>query len=197
MIVSRYECQLYSSNIFVLEDVQSDYCWLIDIGEKGFIVPNGKSVKGVFITHTHIDHIQGINDLVSKYPDCVIYVNEAGKDGLFNDRINLTYYHEKPLHFKGGNIRIIRDGDKIDLFRGVYLEVVETPGHHPSCVCYKVDKYLFTGDSFIPGVAVVTKIKGGNRLKAIESVQRIQTLLSDNLILCPGHGIVCTEFHSR
>ena len=88
MKVSRIECKLYNSNIFVLEDVQSDYCWLVDIGLKNFAVPNEKIVKGVFITHTHIDHIQGINWLLSQYPDCAIYVNDAGKEGLYDDKIN-------------------------------------------------------------------------------------------------------------
>ena len=188
MIVSRYECQLYSSNIFVLEDVQADYCWLVDIGGKGFSVPNGKRVKGVFITHTHIDHIQGINDLLAKYPDCIIYVNEAGREGLYNDKINLTFYHEEPLCFVGGDVRIIKEGDKVQLFDDTVMEFIETPGHHPSCVCFKAGNYLFTGDSFIPGVSVVTKLKGGHRAHATESRLRIKSLIGKQIILCPGHG---------
>ncbi len=193
MTVSRIACKLYSSNIFVLEDVQSDYCWLVDIGEKGFKVPNGKRVKGVFITHTHIDHIQGINDLLAQYPDCIIYVNEAGKEGLYNDKINLTFYHEEPLCFVGGDVRIIKEGGKMQLFDGVDMEFIETPGHHPSCVCFKAGNYLYTGDSFIPGVPVVTKLKGGNRVQAAESEERIMSLIEENTILCPGHGEIIYE----
>lgn len=174
--------------MFMLEDVQSDYCWLVDIGEKGFLAPNGKRVKGVFITHTHIDHIQGLNDLIVKYPDCIVYVNEAGREGLFNDKFNLTYYHEDPLHFVGGDVRVIKEGDHVPLFDDIEMELIETPGHHPSCVCYKVGNYLFTGDSYIPNVPVVTKLKGGNRVKAAESELRIKSLIIDGIILCPGHG---------
>ena len=193
MTVSRIECKLYSSNIFVLEDVQSDYCWLVDIGEKGFKGANDKRVKGVFITHTHIDHIQGINDLLSQYPDCIIYVNEAGKEGLYNDRINLTFYHEEPLCFVGDDVRIIKEGDKVQLFDGVDMEFIETSGHHPSCVCFNAGNYLFTGDSYIPGVPVVTKLKGGNRTQAAESEKRIKSLVKENTILCPGHGDIIYE----
>lgn len=193
MTVSRIECKLYSSNIFVLEDVLSDYCWLVDIGEKGFKGPNDKRVKGVFITHTHIDHIQGINDLLSQYPDCIIYVNEAGKEGLYNDRINLTFYHEEPLCFVGDDVRIIKEGDKVQLFDGVDMEFIETSGHHPSCVCFNAGNYLFTGDSYIPGVPVVTKLKGGNRAQAAESEKRIKSLIEENTILCPGHGDIIYE----
>lgn len=189
MKVSRIECKLYNSNIFVLEDVQSDYCWLVDIGLKNFAVPNEKIVKGVFITHTHIDHIQGINWLLSQYPDCAIYVNDAGKEGLYDDKINLTLYHEEPLCFVGGNVRVIKEGDKVQLFNDIKMEFFETPGHHPSCVCFKVGNYLFTGDSYIPGSSVVTKLKGGNREQSLVSIKRIKSLIEDNFtILCPGHG---------
>lgn len=191
MNVSRIECKLYSSNIFVLEDVQSDYCWLVDIGEKGINIPSGKRVKGVFITHTHIDHIIGINDLLAQYPDCIVYVNEAGKEGLYNDKNNLTFYHGKPLCFVGGNLKIIKEGDTVELFKGETIEFIETPGHHPSCICYKVSNYLFTGDSYIPGFPVVTKLKGGNRKQSLESEKRIKTLIEKNtIILCPGHGTI-------
>lgn len=188
MNVTRMECQLYSSNIFVLEDVQSDYCWLVDIGEKNLCIPSGKRVKGVFITHTHIDHIQGINDLIVKYPDCIIYVNEAGKEGLYNDKVNLSFYHEEPLCFRGGDVRIIKEGDKVQLFDDTVMEFLETPGHCPSCVCLKSGNYLFTGDSYIPGIPVVTKLKGGNRLQAAESELRIKSLIDKQTLLCPGHG---------
>ena len=189
MKISRIECKLYNYNIFVLEDVQFDYCWLVDIGTKDFIVPNGKKVRGVFITHTHIDHILGINELLTRYPDCIVYVNEAGKEGLFNDKINLTFYHGTPLCFVGGNLRIIKEGDKVQLFNNEVMEVIETPGHHPSCTCYKNGNYLFTGDSYIPGFSIVTKLKGGNREQSIVSEKRIKSLIEDNItIICPGHG---------
>lgn len=96
------------------------------------------------------------------------------------------------MRFQGGNIRIIKEGDKINLYDGVNVEIYETPGHHPSCVCFKLNNYLFTGDSFIPGVRVVTKLKGGNRIQAADSVSRIISMIDHNTILCPGHGEMFT-----
>ena len=198
MQVKKHVCQLYSSNVYILEDIQYDYCWLVDIGEKDLVVPNGKRVQGVFITHTHIDHIQGINNLLTTYPDCIIYVNQAGFEGLYNDKINLTFYHDTPLEFIGGNVRIIKEGDKIQLFENTYMEFIETPGHHPSCVCFKVDNYLFTGDSYIPGIPVVTKLKGGDRIRAKESELRIKSLINKNTVLCAGHSIcVSTQIRAK
>lgn len=188
------ECQLYSSNIYILEDVQYDYVYLVDVGEKNIPIPNNKKVKGIFITHTHIDHIQGVNDLIARYPDCVIYTNKEGYKGLYDDKINLTFYHERPLAFKGGNIVCIKDGNHIPIFDGIEMMVIETPGHHPSCVSYRVEKSLFTGDSFIPGVKVVTKLKGGNKEQAMDSIKRLCSFMDKDTIICPGHGkMACVQ----
>lgn len=174
--------------MYVLEDTNSNDVWLVDIGSSDFSVFSEKNVRGVFVTHTHIDHIQGVNALVAKYPDCIIYTNQAGKEGLYNDKINLTYYHEKPLCFIGGNVQIVKEGDKIPLFDEFEMDIIETPGHHPSCVSYKCGKYLFTGDSYIPDVPVVTKLKGGNREEARKSVEKIMEYVREGVVVCAGHG---------
>jgi glyoxylase-like metal-dependent hydrolase (beta-lactamase superfamily II) len=171
-----------------LEEAQSEHVWLIDIGSDEFVIPPGKQVKGVFLTHTHIDHIQGINKLIATYPDCIIYTNKFGIEGLFDDRKNLTYYHEKPLNFRGGHIHEITDGDIIHLFEDHELQVMETPGHHPSCISYKVDNFMFTGDSYIPNIPVVTKLKGGDKLQAQQSVTRLLSVINNETIICAGHG---------
>lgn len=48
---------------------------------------------------------------------------------------------------------------------------------------------MFTGDAYIPGVKVVTKLPKGNRKLAAESIERIESLAKGKNI-CPGHGEV-------
>jgi hydroxyacylglutathione hydrolase len=48
--------------------------------------------------------------------------------------------------------------------------------------------YLFSGDSYIPNVQVVTKLKGGDRDANKKSLQKIKGSISENTIICPGHG---------
>lgn len=58
--VKKIVGKLLSSNINILfEDGISD-CWLIDIGDLSAIekeFANGWNVKGVFLTHSHFDHM--------------------------------------------------------------------------------------------------------------------------------------------
>jgi hypothetical protein len=60
------------------------------------------------------------------------------------------------------------------------------------CLTYKIGNYLFTGDSFIPNVPVVTKLKGGNKLVNIDSLIIIHSYINENTVVCSGHGRIFT-----
>ena len=88
--------------------------------------------------------------------------------------------------FKGADFSL-NEGDKIDLYPDITLNVLATPGHCPSCLTYYTDNYIFTGDSYIPGIKVVTNLPKGNKSQAQESVKKIKGLM-ENRTICPGHG---------
>ena len=64
---------VFKSNTYVVLDDDYDYCWLVDIGSYEKVkeaIPSGMEVRGVFLTHTHFDHIYGINCLYESFPQC-------------------------------------------------------------------------------------------------------------------------------
>ena len=56
-------------------------------------------------------------------------------------------------------------------------------------LCYTIGSWLFTGDSYIPGLKVVTTFPKSNRIEAAKSTEIILTL-SDITKIFPGHGNV-------
>lgn len=171
------------------DDISQDY-YLIDIGDFAAaqqLLPNDARVRGVFLTHGHHDHIMGINALKAAYPECVVYASEECQKMLVSAKANLSYYVEeaKDIEYQG-DVTLLHDGDSIELFKGIHLDVIATPGHHPSCLSYLVGDYLFTGDSYIPGVKVVTNLPKGNKKQAEESVARILEM-GRGRVICPGH----------
>ena len=145
-------------------------------------------VKGVLLTHAHFDHIYGLPHLTEMFPEVKVYTNEAGRRTLADSRRNLSRYHGNPIAFESDNVVVCEDGDVVELFDGVSAKVFETPGHHPSCLTFEVGDYLFTGDAYIPGVAVVTLLPEAEKSLAVRSQERIKSLsLSPGRILCPGH----------
>lgn len=178
--------------VYALSDgICKDY-YLVDISDFAVaksLLPQDARVRGVFITHGHHDHIMGINELKEAYPECVVYASEECKMMLASAKANLSYYVETTDEIEyHGEVSVLRDGDEIELFEGISLKVVATPGHHPSCLSFLVEDYLFTGDSYIPGVKVVTNLPGGDRRTAAESVSKILELGKGKKI-CAGHRV--------
>lgn len=180
------------SNTYLLYkngDVISE-CWLIDIGDFPKVItnlPERAMIKGLFITHTHFDHIYGINELIRVFPECNVYTSKYGVEAIYSDKKNFSLYHESPILYSGNMPIILSEGESINLFDDERMYVYETPGHCPSCLTYIVDNYIFTGDSYIPNVPVVSKLPLGDKKLADESEIRIKCL-ARNKIVCAGHG---------
>ena len=188
--VRQFVNSMFSSNTFVLFEENYNYCWLVDIGDAKEIIdvlPNGCEVKGLFLTHTHFDHIYGINVLWQAFPKMKVFTSAYGKKALYDAKLNLSYYHEDPIEYAGKEVTVLREGDEIEIFPDIKVEAMETPGHCPSCITYNVQSYLFTGDSHIPGLKVATRLPRADKSLALDSEKRI-IQLSAGKTICSGHG---------
>lgn len=182
--------QIFTSNTYVLFDDTYDYCWLIDIGDFDKVadaIPPGIEIKGVFLTHTHFDHTYGINALHKAYPNCRVYTADYGKTALYDEKKNFSKYHEAPFVYEGTDVVTLQDNEKVELYPGLFITAIATSGHCPSCLTYVLNDWIFTGDSYIPNVKVVTKLPNGDRLQAKQSIDKILQMAQGKNI-CPGHG---------
>lgn len=230
--LQRIVNSMFSSNSYLIGKEGSMQFWLVDVGDVQPVVdllPEGGEIIGLLLTHTHFDHLYGMNDLHERFPRCVVYTSEYGAKALFSAKLNLSRYHESPIEYMGKEVRVLKDGDTVQLFNDGLLKdngsltddrspqghgslvgdrlmkdvclpngdsplvddsiltVYETPGHCPSCLTYSVGQYLFTGDSYIPGMAIVTNLPKGDKLLAQSSLERIMAL-AEGKSICAGHG---------
>lgn len=180
---------IMNSVTYVLYSEDVDYCVLIDCGEYNTLVPILKKickrVDTVLLTHGHSDHIYGLNGLLKLEPSLIIGTNKEGHEELSNSKKNLSFYHEVPFVIKNYNSLVLQDGMVIHFEGLVDIEVMETPGHSPSCLTYKIDKNLFTGDAYIPGLKTFTSFPRGNKKLALES----KNLLAEKESI--GYKIYC------
>lgn len=191
MEVERIINSIYASNTYILYNTWYDEVWLIDAGDTNMVLEwiekYSKTLKGVFLTHSHYDHIYGLNLLYQHYPDIKVFTSPEGAQGLYSDKWNFSKYHHCSFVYAGNNLGILRDKQIVDLWSDVQLHVIKTPGHDWSCLTFKVDSYLFTGDAYIPDTKVVTTFPKSDRIEAAKSLEAILSL--PNIIkIFPGHG---------
>lgn len=184
---------ILNSCTYILYNESKDV-YLIDCGDiepiKNFINSNGKTIKGIFLTHCHYDHIYGINDVISLFPDVAIYGSKDTIIGLKDIRINLSKYHGLPLVVNEKAIlKEISEDSLLDILEEK-IRILETPGHDMGCLSYNIGNILFSGDSYISNLPVFTKWKRSNNTDALFFEQKLKVLVeSQNLILHPGHII--------
>lgn len=192
--VDRFINSRFTSNTFVLSQEGAKDVWLIDPGDVSpvseWMAMNGKNeVKGALLTHSHFDHIYGLNELLGLYPSCPVYVaNEYGCIALYDAKKNGSRYTEAPFVLKEeANIKLM--GDTLELWQGVSMSIINTIGHSPDSVCFLIDNLIFTGDTLIKDTRTVTKLKGGSVPDLENTITMLRTEFQGRrLTVMAGHG---------
>ena len=183
----------FTSNTYIISSSQYDNVWLVDPGDTEVVFEWMKNhsktiVSGIFLTHAHFDHIYGINDILSRYPSCVVYVaNSYGKELLFDAKKNASKYTEEGPMVVRKEAFVSYYPKELELWDGVFLKILYTPGHSDDSVCLIVGDMLFTGDTLIKDIRTVTKLKTGSRDKLKETLSMLEKLKGMGLMVYPGH----------
>jgi hydroxyacylglutathione hydrolase len=127
-------------------------------------------VTKILITHSHADHIDGVEELVGQ-TGAVTYVHPSEAAKL------------EPLARE-----LITVSDRMDIAIGnCGVRVLETFGHTVGGVCYLADGWVVTGDVLFVRGCGRTDFPGGNPRSMWESLQRLAAL-PEEFRVYPGHN---------
>lgn len=187
MIIQRVINSVFNSCSYIVSEANRS--WLVDCGDVDQILPLViGTLCGVLLTHAHFDHIYGLNALLSRYPSVPVYTCRAGLEGLLSDKLNFSRYYGDPIVLdRPGNVRILGDGEAVNLVDGLQGRAVFTPGHSPDCVTWIIGDAVFTGDSYIPGLKTVTNIPHSDKALAAQS-EAVVKRLAEHRTIYPGHA---------
>ncbi len=144
------------------------------------ISQNGLKLKYILLTHTHHDHMGGIDKIREKL-DVPIYVSreEVGQLGK-------TWDSSKD--------RLVKEGESISV-GNLTLKILHTPGHTPGgtgYICQRPDlSFGFFGDAIFAG-SLGRAYATISYPQLIESVRTKILTLSEETVLFPGHGPATT-----
>lgn len=161
----------FGTNAYIVTCLKTQESALIDTpAEAGAILEKLKttSPRYILLTHNHMDHLGALSEVHSGLGvPLAVHADDAG---------NLP---TKPELY-------LADGDILTV-GALKVEVLHTPGHTPGSLCFKVGRYLVSGDTIFtsgPGKtgspAAFTQI--------IKSITEKIFVLPDDTPIFPGHG---------
>lgn len=114
----------------------------------------------IVVTHIHLDHAGGVGDLAAAFPRAQVVVHEAGArhladparlmasaERVFGPVLDELFGALRPTD--ASRIRVLTDGDEIDLGDGRTLASFDSPGHarHHVGLLDSLTGDLYTGDA--------------------------------------------------
>ena len=163
----------------------------------------------VILTHSHYDHISGLNRLRQIVPDTCVVASKICSDNIQTPKKNLSNIADAIISFQSridhkAELEELKEtlvqpfscapADKtfeteLELeWEGHSLCLSEFSGHSKDSVCCIMDnKYMFSGDTLLP-IPTVTRLPGGSTARFWEEdMPKLERLQEQISMVFPGH----------
>jgi hydroxyacylglutathione hydrolase len=170
--IERMELGSWATNAYTVVCPQTGESALIDAPPEAWTIVKklkDTNLKYILLTHSHIDHIAGLTALRKRVP-APLAVHAAD--------------NQEWLPFPPDIL--LKDGDVVQVGR-IRIEALYTPGHTPGSMCFRMGKYLLSGDTLFPGGPGRTVGPAEFKL-IIKSITEKILVLPDDTAVFPGHG---------
>ena len=202
--IETFTFNAFQENTYVIINELKD-CWIVDPGMYdisetnrffSFIETNQLKPKAIINTHTHLDHIFGVQACKDKYnipfliheKDLPVLNNAAGSAMLFGFDFKVIPVADSYI-----------DEEKPLLVGEDALEVRLVPGHSPGSVLfyYEPGGWLIGGDVLFNGSIGRTDLPGGSFEVLMQSIKTHVLTLPDETVVHSGHGPETTIGNER
>jgi glyoxylase-like metal-dependent hydrolase (beta-lactamase superfamily II) len=137
----------------------------------------GLTIAKILITHSHFDHINGVEDLLDR-TKAKVYINKAEAEFMKAVWPDLV---------KVGSGDTTNVGD-------VQITFLHTPGHTPGSQCFLVQNNLISGDTLFIGACGRCDLPGSNPEDMYYSLTQRLAKLDDRTMVFPGHNYAARPY---
>jgi glyoxylase-like metal-dependent hydrolase (beta-lactamase superfamily II) len=184
-----------SENTYVLFN-ENKNAWLIDPGNmneqetqaiSNFITENNLKIEKILLTHTHIDHVLGLQWAFDTFKVPVTMHQED------QEVLDMLQASGARFGFQIPAVKVdteyINEGDELD-FDGEKFKIYHVPGHSPGSVVYhnETQKFMISGDVLFEGSIGRTDLYKGNYDQLIEGIKIKLFVLDEETQVFSGHG---------
>ena len=131
----------------------------------------GVRITDILLTHSHHDHINGINAVLDRY-DAQLHLMKAEAQ-FWGHALDMPTLHH------GGDVITLGDTE---------IRTLLTPGHTPGSACYHVGNELITGDTLFVFGCGRCDLRGGDPEQMFVTLRDMSEHLPAETVIHPGHN---------
>lgn len=171
-------------------------CYLVfDDNKNGFLIdpvyPGGKienyidtnkiNIEFILLTHTHFDHVLGLDYFKDKLK-VKVYASEDSKNIADDPDYNLSRgYCDLTVNID----QYLKDQEEFSKYK---IKAIKTPGHSLDSMSYMINDHIFSGDTLFNLSIGRSDFPGGNYNILINSIKDKLFIYDDQTKVHPGHG---------
>jgi len=150
----------------------------------------------IIVTHYHSDHLEAIPKITSTTSvEVTVAASRLDKPGIEHPeyRIGMTFGYplegaEELLLFRAPPVRVDAVLEELSL----EVETVPLPGHTPGQVGVRAGNAIYAADAIFGERVLGNYVLPYHRdpCRALESLEKLEGIVSDGVVLVPGHGPV-------
>lgn len=170
----------------------------------------------ILLTHSHYDHISGVNWLKQKLP-CTLICSEICAEKIADSHLNLAAFSSALIvgkseteqaqcmaffdhHYTCQADEVFPKETAFD-FGSYHVRIQYTPGHSDcsQCICLRTQEkklppaIIYTGDSLVNGHQTITRLPSGNKKDYLKITKPFLDRLEEDTLIMPGHGNWATK----
>jgi glyoxylase-like metal-dependent hydrolase (beta-lactamase superfamily II) len=192
MIRETLAVGLLQCNCSILGDETSHEAIVVDPGDdipaiQAILKSHGLTVKYIVVTHAHIDHIAGAQQL-KRLTGAPILYNQNDLPLVKMMDVQASWLRVPTPEVAPPDAPLL-NGQTLAI-SGLSGTILHTPGHTQGSVCLYLPQQslLLAGDTLFAGSVGRTDLPGGDTKQLIRSIHEQILTLPDDVTVIPGHG---------
>ena len=192
MILEMLTVSPFQENCYVIGDEESMTGAIIDPGDEAARIALtvervGLEISQILVTHSHIDHVGAVAQLVDEYI-CPVLMHEEAEAML-----KTVPQQAMMMGMRFGKVpkvdRHIGDDEVLEV-GSLRLHSLYTPGHAPGHLAFLVEDEgtVFSGDALFAGSVGRVDLPGGSMEVLMRSISERLLTLPDETRVLSGHG---------